>query len=93
MKNIKFRIYAKAVGLQIALIVAMRFLMPLLANYPPFSETTAFQNEVEAMTHPLEYEDVVLREDTISDELLVDEVLSNAKEKTLEEVIVPKVVE
>lgn len=50
-------------------------------------------SEVEAMTHPLEYEDVVLREDTISDELLVDEVLSNAKEKTLEEVIVPKVVE
>ena len=55
MKNIKLRIYAKAVGLQIALIVAMRFLMPLLANYPPFSETTAFQNEVEAMTHNQQY--------------------------------------
>ena len=49
--------------------------------------------EVEPMTHPLEYEDVILRNDEIGEELTVEEVLLNAKEKTLEEVIVPKVVE
>ncbi len=48
---------------------------------------------VEPMTHPLEYDDVVLRSDEVLDELSVEEVLANAKDKTLEEVIVPKVVE
>lgn len=47
----------------------------------------------EAMTHPLEYESVSLREDDIVKELSVEEVLQNAKNKTEEEIIVPKVVE
>ena len=50
-------------------------------------------SDVEPMTHPLEYEDVVLRNDEVGEELSVEEVLSNAKDKTLEEIIVPKVVE
>ena len=49
--------------------------------------------EENAMTHPLEYESIILREDTVSEELSVDEVLQNAGKKTQEEVIVPKVVE
>ena len=47
----------------------------------------------EAMTHPLEYENVSLREDDLVRELDVKEVLQNAKNKTEEEIIVPKVVE
>ena len=47
----------------------------------------------EAMTHPLEYERVSLREDDLVRELDVKEVLQNAKNKTEEEIIVPKVVE
>ena len=48
---------------------------------------------VDPMTHPLEYDDVILRSDEVGEELSVEEVLSNSKDKTLEEVIVPKVVE
>ena len=50
-------------------------------------------DKVDPMTHPLEYDDVVLRSDEVGEELSVEEVLSNSKDKTLEEVIVPKVVE
>ena len=50
-------------------------------------------DKVDPMTHPLEYDDVILRSDEVGEELSVEEVLSNSKDKTLEEVIVPKVVE
>jgi len=49
-------------------------------------------SEEEAMTHPFEVI-VDLREDEIGLELEVEEVLQNAKNKTEEEVIVPRVVE
>ncbi len=49
--------------------------------------------EEDAMTHPIELDDVVLREDEVTEELSIEEVLQNAKQKTMEEIIVPKVVE
>jgi len=49
--------------------------------------------EDEPMTHAIELEDTLLREDEVKEELTVDEVLNNAKNKTIEEIVVPKVVE
>ena len=49
--------------------------------------------KLEPMTHAIELENIFLREDEIKEELTVEEVLSNAKQKTIEEIIVPKVVE
>ena len=60
--------------------------MDRIANIPNISEE-------EAMTHPLEYDSVILRDDHEVRELTKDEVLQNAKCKTEEEIIVPKVVE
>ena len=60
--------------------------MDKIANIPNI-------NDEEAMTHPLEYEEVNLRSDDEVRELTKDEVLQNAKHKTEEEIIVPKVVE
>ena len=44
------------------------------------------------MTHPFTLEDVVLRNDEDIEELTQEEVLSNAANKNLTSVIVPKVV-
>ena len=44
------------------------------------------------MTHPFALEDVVLRNDEDIEELTQEEVLSNAANKNLTSVIVPKVV-
>lgn len=45
------------------------------------------------MTHPLEYKDITLRNDEVESELTPEEVLQNAKKKTIDTVVVPKVVE
>ncbi len=50
-------------------------------------------SEFEAMTHPLELDSAHLREDEVAEELTTEEVLANASKKTVEEIIVPKVVE
>ncbi len=49
-------------------------------------------NKIEAMTHPFPVE-VSLRLDEVKDELQTEEVLQNASKKTMEEVVIPKVVE
>ncbi len=49
--------------------------------------------ETEPMTHPIELEMTFLRLDEVKDELSVEEVLSNTEHKTMENIIVPKVVE
>lgn len=49
--------------------------------------------EEEAMTHPFPLENVLLRDDVVEEELPLEDVLLNAKNKTMEEVIVSKVVE
>lgn len=55
MKHIIFRIYAKAIGVQVILILAMRKLLPILANYPLYSEELQFQQQVEKLTHNQQY--------------------------------------
>lgn len=55
MKNLKIRIYSKLIFVEIAVISIMRFLLPVLANYPPYSETPSFQLKVETLTHNAQY--------------------------------------
>lgn len=55
MKKIKFKIYSKLILVEIAVITVMRFLLPVLANYPPYSETASFQYKVETITHNTQY--------------------------------------
>ncbi|MDO5555630.1 MAG: HAMP domain-containing sensor histidine kinase [Clostridia bacterium] len=55
MKNIKFKIYAKLIIVEIIVLIAMRFLVPILANYPPYSEISHFQLKVEMITHDVQY--------------------------------------
>ena len=44
------------------------------------------------ISHPFVLSDAYLREDEVSDELDIDDILLNAKNKTDDEIIVPKVV-
>lgn len=46
-----------------------------------------------AMTHPIDLDEIILRDDLVKEELSLDCVLQNASYKTEEEIIVPKVVE
>lgn len=49
--------------------------------------------DIEPMTHPIELEGVTLRSDEVKEELSTEEVLANTDHKTVESIIVPKVVE
>lgn len=55
MKNLKIQIYSKLIFVEIAVISIMRFLLPVLANYPPYSETPSFQLKVETLKHNAQY--------------------------------------
>lgn len=55
MKNLKLRIYIKLLLLEVAVIVLMRFLIPVLSNYPPYSEAIDFQLKIEVLTHDQQY--------------------------------------
>ena len=55
MKNFKVKIYTKLILVEVAIIVMMKFLVPILANYPPLSEVALFQQKVEAITHNTQY--------------------------------------
>lgn len=55
MKNLKLRIYSKLLLLEVAVIVLMRFLVPVLSNYPPYSEAIDFQLKIEVLTHDQQY--------------------------------------
>ena len=55
MKKVKFNIYAKIILLEILVIFLMRFLVPVLLNYPPNSENPEFQNQVELINHTMQY--------------------------------------
>ena len=55
MKHIRTKIYAKSIGLQIAIIIVMKFLTPMLSNYPPLSENYEFQKQIEALSHNEQY--------------------------------------
>lgn len=55
MKNLKLRIYSKLLLLEVAVIALMRFLIPVLSNYPPYSEAIDFQLKIEVLTHDQQY--------------------------------------
>ena len=55
MKNFKIKIYSKIIILQIIVIFLMSQLMPLLLNYPPYSEDTIFQSQIEPYSHTMQY--------------------------------------
>lgn len=55
MKNLKLRIYSKLLLLEVAVIVLMRFLIPVLSNYPPYSEAIDFQLKIEVLSHDQQY--------------------------------------
>lgn len=55
MKNLKLRIYSKLLLLEVTVIVLMRFLIPVLSNYPPYSEAIDFQLKIEVLTHDQQY--------------------------------------
>lgn len=55
MKNLKLRIYSKLLLLEVVVIVLMRFLIPVLSNYPPYSEAIDFQLKIEVLTHDQQY--------------------------------------
>lgn len=55
MKNLKLRIYSKLLLLEVAVIVLMRLLIPVLSNYPPYSEAIDFQLKIEVLTHDQQY--------------------------------------
>lgn len=55
MKKYKLKIYLKMILIDIVVVVAMALLVPVLSNYPPFSETPEFQLQIEAMTHTHQY--------------------------------------
>ena len=55
MKKYKLKIYLKMILIDIIVVVAMALLVPVLSNYPPFSETPEFQLQIESMTHTQQY--------------------------------------
>lgn len=55
MKKLRLKIYSKLIIVETLVIIAMRFLIPLLANYPPYSEMKAFQLKIESLTHNMQY--------------------------------------
>ena len=55
LRKIKRNIYIKLILMEIGATVLMRFLMPLLANYPPDSEVPEFQTLIEPLTHTMQY--------------------------------------
>ena len=55
MKKFKLHIYLKILVIDILLILAMSYLVPLLSGYPPFSEESSFQIQIEGLTHIQQY--------------------------------------
>lgn len=55
MKNIRRNICIKLALLEIAVLVIMNFLVPILSNYPPNSENPEFQSQIEPISHTMQY--------------------------------------
>ena len=55
MKKNKFKIYLKNLIIDLFLILAMSYLVPLLSGYPPYSEEASFQIQIEGLTHTQQY--------------------------------------
>lgn len=55
VQKIKFNIFAKIIFLEIIVIIIMKFLVPVLLNYPPMSEDKQFQSQIEPLSHSAQY--------------------------------------
>ena len=55
VRRIKFNIYSKIIFLEILVICIMRYLTPILLNYPPMSEDAIFQSQIEPFSHTMQY--------------------------------------
>ncbi len=55
LKKTKLNIYLKIILVEIAVAFGMRYLVPILATYPPFSEEHHFQSLIEPFTHEVQY--------------------------------------
>lgn len=55
MKQFKRNIYAKIIILEIVVLFLMRYLVPVLLNYPPYSEDSVFQSQIEPLSHSTQY--------------------------------------
>jgi len=55
VKKLKLKTNLFLVLLDLVVIVALNFIMPVVQNYPPFSENNAFQKSIEALTHIEQY--------------------------------------
>ena len=55
MKKFKLHIYSKIFIIDVLLIFAMSYLIPLLSGYPPYSEEASFQIQIEGLTHIQQY--------------------------------------
>ena len=55
MKQFKRNIYAKIILLEIVVLFLMRYLVPVLLNYPPYSEDVVFQSQIEPLSHSAQY--------------------------------------
>lgn len=55
MKHFRVKIYFKIILIEIILAFVMNFLVPILANYPPHSEESAFQAQILDLSHTGQY--------------------------------------
>ena len=55
MKNFRIKVYSKIIIIEIFLAIVMNMVVPILANYPPHSEETAFQSQVLELSHVGQY--------------------------------------
>ena len=55
VKEFKFKFILMIFLLDIVAVILIYFIMPLVQNFPPFSEDFAFQREVQTLTHVQQY--------------------------------------
>ena len=55
MKKFKFMISFKIILVDIFLVLGMSVFIPILSGYPPLSESSSFQIQIEGLTHTQQY--------------------------------------
>ena len=55
MKKFKFMIFFKIILVDIFLVLGMSIFIPILSGYPPLSESSSFQIQIEGLTHTQQY--------------------------------------
>lgn len=55
VKHLKLKLYIFLIIINLVMLVCSSYIMPIVQNYPPNSENSAFQKSVEALTHIQQY--------------------------------------